>query len=309
MAQTKDADFPWWLVILGVTGLWMGYEVWASAIYSQVMGTLVKGIQVTVAVTLVAYVSACALGLALAQAGLAVTVIDARLAPARAEAGFDGRAYALAIASKRLLSVIGVWGRLADKVQPILQIKASDGLAGQGPAPFFLTFDHTELEEGPMGFLLEDRFLYSAFHRAMVETLGITLLSGESVIAQEVTATGVTVTLVSGRSLTGRLLAGCDGRASGTADRAGIRRIGWGYGPQAIIDVLNRVRGPFNLSTTQLDVAEAAVRVREGAPIARSLAHRKLFPPMLIHLKLDADVSTSRTTLTALRAAAVKAGR
>ena len=37
-------------------------------------------------------------------------------------------------------------------------------------------------------------------------------------------------------------------------------RIGWGYGPKHIIDVLNRVRGPFNLSTTQLEVAEAAVR-------------------------------------------------
>lgn len=37
-------------------------------------------------------------------------------------------------------------------------------------------------------------------------------------------------------------------------------RIGWGYGPQAIIDVLNRIRGPFNLSNTQLEVAEAAVR-------------------------------------------------
>ena len=48
----------------------MGYEVWASAIYAQVMAALVKGIQVTVAVTLVAYLSACALGLALAVAGL-----------------------------------------------------------------------------------------------------------------------------------------------------------------------------------------------------------------------------------------------
>jgi histidinol-phosphate aminotransferase len=37
-------------------------------------------------------------------------------------------------------------------------------------------------------------------------------------------------------------------------------RIGWGYGPKAVIDVLNRVRGPFNLSNTQLDAAEAAVR-------------------------------------------------
>lgn len=37
-------------------------------------------------------------------------------------------------------------------------------------------------------------------------------------------------------------------------------RVGWGYGPQHVIDVLNRVRGPFNLSQTALDTAEAAVR-------------------------------------------------
>lgn len=37
-------------------------------------------------------------------------------------------------------------------------------------------------------------------------------------------------------------------------------RIGWGYAPRAIIDVLNRVRQPFNLSNTQLAAAEAAVR-------------------------------------------------
>jgi histidinol-phosphate aminotransferase len=37
-------------------------------------------------------------------------------------------------------------------------------------------------------------------------------------------------------------------------------RVGWGYGPQPIIDVLNRIRGPFNLSTAALVTAEAAVR-------------------------------------------------
>ncbi|MEY3307363.1 MAG: hypothetical protein RLZZ413_1401 [Pseudomonadota bacterium] len=176
-----------------------------------------------------------ALALALAQGGLRVTVIDARPAPDRAERGFDGRAYALAIASKRLLTVLGVWPRVVDRTQPILQIKASDGLAGAGAAPFFLTFDAAEIEEGPMGFLLEDRFLYKAFHTAMAETPGITLLSGERVVAQEVTATGVSVTLGSGRIVTGRLLAGCDGRGSGTADRAGIRRTGWGYGQTALV--------------------------------------------------------------------------
>ncbi|MBI1417780.1 MAG: histidinol-phosphate transaminase [Limimaricola sp.] len=42
-------------------------------------------------------------------------------------------------------------------------------------------------------------------------------------------------------------------------------RIGWGYGPQTIIDVLNRIRQPFNLSDTQLVTAEAALRDRDFA--------------------------------------------
>ncbi len=37
-------------------------------------------------------------------------------------------------------------------------------------------------------------------------------------------------------------------------------RVGWGYGPRAIVDVLNRIRGPFNLSTAALAAAEAAVK-------------------------------------------------
>lgn len=36
-------------------------------------------------------------------------------------------------------------------------------------------------------------------------------------------------------------------------------RVGWGYGPQEIIDVLNRIRGPFNLSEAALAAATAAV--------------------------------------------------
>ncbi|MFB9148908.1 histidinol-phosphate transaminase [Roseovarius ramblicola] len=37
-------------------------------------------------------------------------------------------------------------------------------------------------------------------------------------------------------------------------------RVGWGYAPAHVVDVLNRIRGPFNLSTPALAAAEAAVR-------------------------------------------------
>ena len=39
----------------------------------------------------------------------------------------------------------------------------------------------------------------------------------------------------------------------------GALRVGWGYGPKAIIEVLNRMRGPFNVTAAGLAAAEAAV--------------------------------------------------
>lgn len=36
-------------------------------------------------------------------------------------------------------------------------------------------------------------------------------------------------------------------------------RVGWGYGPKEVIDVLNRLRGPFNVTAAGLAAAEAAV--------------------------------------------------
>ncbi|MFV0335689.1 MAG: histidinol-phosphate transaminase [Tropicimonas sp.] len=42
-------------------------------------------------------------------------------------------------------------------------------------------------------------------------------------------------------------------------------RIGWGYGPKAIIDVLMRIRQPFNLSQVQMEAAIAAMRDRDHA--------------------------------------------
>ncbi len=44
-------------------------------------------------------------------------------------------------------------------------------------------------------------------------------------------------------------------------------------------------------------VAAAAVRVREGAPIARSLGHSKLFPPMLVHLIASGETSGELGTM------------
>ena len=183
-----------------------------------------------------------ALALALAGAGLTVTVVDAQPARARADAAFDGRAYALAVASKRLLEAVGLWSGLADKVQPMTAVKASDGRAGEAPSPFFLDFQSAELEEGPVGYMLEDRHLYAAFLAAMQANPHITHIPATSVVAQEPLAAGIAVTLSDGQTVVARLLVGADGRRSGVAERAGITRSGWGYGQTALVAAIAHER-------------------------------------------------------------------
>ncbi|SFG27329.1 2-octaprenyl-6-methoxyphenol hydroxylase [Roseobacter denitrificans OCh 114] len=175
------------------------------------------------------------LALALAQAGHSVTMIDAVPLGSRKSPGFDGRCYAMALTSTRLLEAVGIWETLEPDAQPMLDIKVTDGRAGEGPSPFFMHFDHAEIEEGPMGYMVEDRHLRPALLSASDAHENIQTLHGETVVSQSAEAGSVSVTLASGRVLTGRLLVGCDGRGSGTAMRAGIKRTGWDYGQTALV--------------------------------------------------------------------------
>ncbi|WP_299139151.1 FAD-dependent monooxygenase [uncultured Tateyamaria sp.] len=175
------------------------------------------------------------LALALARGGQTVTVIDALPEPVRKNATFDGRSYAVALTSQRLLDGLGLWDGIADHSQPILEIKVSDGRAGQGPSPFFMHFDHAEIEEGPMGHMVQDRHLRRALLDAMAASDAITHLAGDTVVTQNAAPGGVSVTLASGQTLRAKVLIGADGRSSGTAQRAGIKRTGWGYDQTALV--------------------------------------------------------------------------
>ena len=180
-----------------------------------------------------------ALALALADGGFSVTLIDAAKPAARGKAGFDGRAYALALASQRLLSVIGVWGDVRKNVEPILEVSISDGTVEQGPGPWGLHFHHAEIDEGQVGVVVEDRFLSRALNKAISAHSRITHLKAETVVDQAVEPGSCTVTLKSGATITSRLIVGADGRNSGTARRAGIKRQGWGYDQTALVCALS----------------------------------------------------------------------
>ena len=162
-----------------------------------------------------------ALALALAGGRLSSILVDA--APGAGEdLPFDGRAYAIAHASMRMLRALRLWDALAPDAQPILDIRVADGRPGTGVTSPALHFDHAEIEEGPMGFMVEDRHLRRALDRALAGERRVRRVEG-LVVSQEA-GDAARVTLASGETLTGRLIAGADGRRGGTAERAGIDR-------------------------------------------------------------------------------------
>jgi len=183
-----------------------------------------------------------ALALALASGGISSVVLDGQPRGPLEAADFDGRAYALAVSSRRMLAALGLWDRLAARAQPINDIKISDGRAGEGAAPWVLHFDHREIEEGPMGHILEDRWLRGALLAALEINPRVTHRFEALVVGQSVGPTGVEVQLASGERLRGRLLVGCDGRTSQVAARAGIRRLGWDYRQTSLVAAVAHAR-------------------------------------------------------------------
>lgn len=181
------------------------------------------------------------LALALAQGGIASVVLDAAPAAATAAPDFDGRAYALALSSRRMLATLGVWPAVAPHAQAIEGIRIGDGRAGEGASPAFLHFDQHELPEGPMGHVVEDRYLRAALGGALAAA-GVEVRTGAAVTAQSVGPGGATVTLSDGTTLAAPLVVGCDGRASGTAARAGIGRRGWDYRQTSLVCALAHER-------------------------------------------------------------------
>ncbi|MEP3296371.1 MAG: FAD-dependent monooxygenase [Pseudoruegeria sp.] len=185
-----------------------------------------------------------ALALALADTGFDVTLVDPTPQDILRSDTFDGRSYALALASQRLLSTIDVWPNVADHAQPILEIKVTDGRPGEGPTPFLLHFDHAEMEEGPMGYMVEDRHLRRAFLDRIDAHPKITRIE-TAVSDHSVGTASVTATLANGRSLTAQILVGSDGRGSQTAVRAGVKRSHVDYHQSALVCAINHVR-PHN---------------------------------------------------------------
>lgn len=66
----QDEDFPWWLLVAAAIGAFFLYRIVTDDLHAQILGTLSKGIRVTIFVTLIGFALASVAGLLLALGSL-----------------------------------------------------------------------------------------------------------------------------------------------------------------------------------------------------------------------------------------------
>jgi 2-octaprenyl-6-methoxyphenol hydroxylase len=174
-----------------------------------------------------------ALGLAAAQGGLRVAVVDA-LAPEKTlDAAFDGRVSALAYASVRMLTALGVWRHLEIHAQPISEILVTDGKPDAPASPFSLHFDAGELGAPALGHIAENRHIRAALYAAKPESLA--LIAPCSVTRLEMQPGRVIAHLGNGERIEAALAIAADGRDSKLRADQNIGVIGWHYPQTGIV--------------------------------------------------------------------------
>lgn len=208
-----------------------------------------KTIDVSVAIIGAGPVGAT-LAATLAAAGVSVAVVDAAPLPPMELPDFDGRAYAIALSSKRLLDAAGVWDRLPEAPCPILGIRVADGRPGEAASPLSLHFDHAEVGEEPFGWMVEARALRVALNARLPQAPCLHVFApAEAQVDRG--PDGAVVRLSGGGVVNARLVVGAEGRNSPLRRAAGIAAARLDYRSMGIVGAVAHEKPHRNVALEQ----------------------------------------------------------
>ena len=160
--------------------------------------------------------------------------------PALERGGGDPRASAIVAAARRLFETIGVWERIAEGAQPIVDMAVTDSRLEDAMRPTFLTFDGEVPPDEPFAHMIENGPLLAAL-LAKARADGVDLMSA-AVADCAVVSDRIDIRLQRRCALRARLLVAADGAHSSIRERAGIATHGWEYGQSSIATTVRHER-------------------------------------------------------------------
>lgn len=166
----------------------------------------------------------------LADAGFEVAVLDTRALVPDAGEDWDLRNYAMTPASRRILSAIGAWQRIApDRIAPYDRMQVWEAAHGAS-----IAFDAANNGREVLGYIAEQSRLLLALHAALEARPQVAVTRGtvESLWHDE---DSTHLLLDGGRALRARAIVACDGAESPMRILAGIASEIWPYPQLAVV--------------------------------------------------------------------------
>jgi 2-octaprenyl-6-methoxyphenol hydroxylase len=186
------------------------------------------------------------LAVALGQAGLNVTVVEACPFSADQQSNYDERSIALAQGSQCIFSALGLWQSLQDEVCPIHTIHVSDR------GHFGFTRLRREQQGVPaLGYVATARVLGKTLLDQLGRLPNVRTLAPAQLIDFQVRADGVSTRLMledQTLECSPRLLVAADGAQSSVRDQLGIHSSRRDYGQTAVIANVTAERGHENVA-------------------------------------------------------------
>ncbi len=183
------------------------------------------------------------LGLAAARGGLTVAIVDRERPEDYLDAAFDGRASAIAFSSKRLFAELGLWEAMLPFAGAIHDIRVTDGAS-----PLFLHYDHREVGDEALGWIVENQAIRAALFRATADHPRISWRHGAAITGWREDGASIVAATDGGMAIRAALLVAADGRRSRLRAEAGIRTSEWSYNQSGIVCTAVHELGHANIA-------------------------------------------------------------
>ena len=186
------------------------------------------------------------LAIILAQNGVDVTLIERRKITVKKLDLFDGRAYALALTTHKMLDALNLWNGLSKNSEPILDIEIKTSNNNNNNS--LLHFNHLDMAENeePMGYIIEDRYFRKHLFTQIKNETNVNVQDECYVKEQKINNGSVVSLLSSGEKIISNLVIGCDGQSSDTAKFAKLDQFGWSYDQTSLVCAIDHEKSHKN---------------------------------------------------------------
>ena len=169
------------------------------------------------------------MSLAAAHQGFSVGLVDQKKIVEDTLQKFDGRAYAIAFSSIKMLKNLHLWDKISKTAQPVLNIKVSHGTLERGPSSSSITFKNADIEESPMAQMVEDRYLMQCLSSEIKKSNLIDVIEQKKIRQIIDHNDKKQLILNDSTKIQASLLVASDGTKSPISKTMDIRKMGWNY--------------------------------------------------------------------------------